>query len=149
MFKEWIAYSEASPVPDNGKIDVMLKTLGVSLIFMCLMVLGCATLSMDTSLSNDAFTSIEKGDYNAAEEQLTKALEINPNNPYALMNMGVTYLNTNRIEEARKMFQKVIDIGGDHRVAKSNHDWATEFTLTEVARDNLSLINYNISLLRD
>jgi tetratricopeptide (TPR) repeat protein len=151
MYKKSSADSKAAPVPYNIKIDVMLKMLGVTFILMCLMVLGCAT-TPDMRLSNDALTYLEKGDYKTAEEKLTEALEINPDNPYALLNMGVTYSNTNRFKEAREMFLKVIDIGDNTRVAASNKDWAMGITLIDLAVENLSIIELekgNVSMLED
>ena len=47
-------------------------------------------------------------DYQSAEKYLAEALALNPENPYALLNKGVVYENTDRKPQAIAMYQKVI-----------------------------------------
>ncbi len=50
---------------------------------------GCATTGSDMAYSNQGFEELSKHNYTKAEEYLEKALEINSNNAYAILNMGV------------------------------------------------------------
>ncbi len=81
----------------------------ISIIFTSLFS-GCATTRSDMAYSNQGFEELCKQNYTKAEECLEKALAINPNNAYAILNMGVVCQNTGRPEKARQMYQKVIDL---------------------------------------
>jgi tetratricopeptide (TPR) repeat protein len=81
------------------------------LIIPCLFFVGCASgpaEAPDTKLADDAFGLILKGDYEQAEATLEVAQSINPDNPYVLLNLGVVYQNTGRIEKAREMYVRII-----------------------------------------
>ncbi|MCX5878996.1 MAG: tetratricopeptide repeat protein, partial [Deltaproteobacteria bacterium] len=62
---------------------------------LCFILGGCATQDME--LSNEGFQEISRKNYGQAEVNLKKALSINPDNPYALLNMGVVYQETGRL----------------------------------------------------
>jgi Flp pilus assembly protein TadD len=79
---------------------------------------GCA--EKDVVLSNRGFEEISKGHYGEAETHLKKALMLNPNNPYALLNMGVVYHETGRFEKAREMYERVIALQPGERANLSN-----------------------------
>ena len=98
---------------------------------------GCATTGSDMAYSNRGFEELSKHNYTKAEEYLEKALEINSNNAYAILNMGVVYQNTGRPEKARQMYQKVIDLESQDSAERSNEDWARGKKLSEIAKKNL------------
>jgi len=62
----------------------------------------------DMKFTDEGFQFMTKGNPAEAERSFKKALSINPDNPYTLLNLGVLYQQTNRPEEARKMYEKVI-----------------------------------------
>ena len=99
--------------------------------------IGCATTGSDMAYSNRGFEELCKQNYTKAEEYLEKALEINPNNPYAILNMGCVCQNTGRPEKARQMYQKVIDLESQAPAERSNEDWARGKKLSEIAKKNL------------
>lgn len=102
---------------------------------------GCAaTLSEDKRLSNQGFQEISWGNYRQAEILLNRALSLNPNNPYALLNMGVVYQNTGRIEMSRQMYRKVVALNPKDIADKSNKDSAAGKSLVEIAVENLELL---------
>lgn len=110
------------------------------ILMMSVMLVGCVTLREDMRLSNKGLGEIENGHYQEAEKYLQRALSINPNNPYAILNMGVVYYETGRKEQAREMFNKVLSIGEKEKAEQSNQDWAVGKDVTEIAKKNLEKI---------
>jgi cell division septation protein DedD len=88
--------------------------------------MGCA--GKDMKLTTQGSEAIFMNDYKNAEKYLNEALALNPENPYALLNMGVVYENTDRQEQAIAMYQKVIDI---------NPKGKDDQSITELARTKL------------
>jgi Tfp pilus assembly protein PilF len=105
-------------------------------------VAGCATMerSQDMQLVTDGFGKIEQQDWTGAEADLSRALEINPSNAYAQLNLGVVYQNTGRVELARQMYDKVIAGHVDETAAKSTDPAQQGKTLAEIARQNIELL---------
>jgi len=105
---------------------------------------GCSTLKRDQRYSNWGFDELANGNYKKAEEYLTKALEANPNNPYAILNMGVVYHHTERKEQARERYEKVLSLSERERnriAQRSNKDWARNEKLGKIAKKNLEILD--------
>lgn len=66
--------------------------------------------TVDQRLSDEGFFALTNGKNTDAETKLLEALAINPNNPYARLNLGVVYQRTGRAELAKAEYQKVIDL---------------------------------------
>jgi Tfp pilus assembly protein PilF len=116
----------------------MGKYRWISLILIFgLIFVGCVTLREDQRLSNKGLGEIKKGNYQEAERYLKAALSQNPNNPYAILNMGVVYFHTGRKEQARQMFDKVISLSSQEKAGQSNQDWAVGKNLVEIAEKNV------------
>lgn len=107
------------------------------ILIIGVVLVGCVTLREDMRLSNKGLGEINKSNFQEAEKYLQKALSINPNNPYAILNMGVVYKNTGRKDQAQEMFNKVISLSGKEKAEKSNEDWAVGKYLVEIAKKNL------------
>ncbi len=119
----------------------MKKIGGLSILAIVLVsFLACATTTRDMTYSNLGFEELSKKNYGAAEEYLSKALEYNPDNPYAILNMGVVYQNTGRPDKAREMYQKVIEMNTKANAEKSNKDWAVGKELSDIAKKNLATL---------
>jgi Flp pilus assembly protein TadD len=88
-------------------------------------------------LSEQAYKAIVAGNYDKAEAILEVALSINPDNPYALLNLGVVYQNTGRIEAAREQYVKVILLDAKKKVMKSNLKEVEGKSLVDIAKQNL------------
>jgi len=88
-------------------------------------------------LSEQAFEAIAAGDFEKAEAILEVALSINPENPYALLNLGVVYQNTNRVEKAREQYVKVILMEAEEKVMKSNVKDMEGKSIVDIAKQNL------------
>ncbi len=109
------------------------------ILLIALFFSGCINFlrSEDMRLSNKALDEIKRGNYKEAEKHLDKALSKNPDNPYAILNMGVVYFNTDRREQARGMFNKVISKAEKEKAQDSNENWAVGKELVEIAKKNL------------
>ena len=101
-------------------------------------LVGCATQDME--LSNEGFQAISGKNYGQAETSLEKALSINPDNPYALLNMGVVYQETGRLSKARQMYEKVIALQPKEVAEESNTGSFAGKGLADIARENLKLL---------
>ncbi len=119
-----------------------MKKLHYILIFaLAVLIIGCTVgMSKDMRLSNQALESINNRNYAEAENYLNQALAENPDNPFALLNIGVVYQNTNRIPQAKAMYEKVIKLNPSDIVAKSNMEGEAGKTLGDLAKDNLKML---------
>jgi lipoprotein NlpI len=59
-------------------------------------------------------------DLEAAERQLTRALEINPQHPIALNELGIVYRKTARFAEARQQYEAALDVYPGYHYARRN-----------------------------
>jgi Flp pilus assembly protein TadD len=57
-----------------------------------------------------AHTSVEQGNYRAAEKQYQEILAIHPNNLDALCNLGVVYFRTGRIQTAESTLKRALAV---------------------------------------
>jgi len=109
-----------------------------TLLFVVLAV-GCATetISRDMKYSNWGIEFLSQGRYADAENYLNQALAVNPENPYALLNLGVVYQNTGRPEKARVLYEKVIKLNPTEIMTKSKQEGTAGKTLVDLAKENL------------
>jgi Tfp pilus assembly protein PilF len=103
-----------------------------------LLLSACA--STDQRLANKGFEAIEKGQLVDAERVLTEALDSNPDNPYALLNLGTVYQRTGRFDQAREMFERVIALDPKEVPARKSKFIQESKTLREIAEDNLKTL---------
>jgi cell division protein FtsN len=96
---------------------------------------GCA--GKDMKLANRGSAALVMNDYQNAEKYLGESLALNPNNPYALFNMGVVYEKTGRQQKAISMYQKVLELNPKEKGAQSSNGSANGRSITELARRNL------------
>jgi general secretion pathway protein D len=91
----------------------------------------------DMILSDQGFELLEADDYDTAQGYFERALEINPDNPYALLNLGVVYDVKGEREKAVKMYEKVIKLDPDDRATLSTNPDKIGYRLGDIAKDNL------------
>jgi cell division septation protein DedD len=118
-----------------------LKHAATFLFFLILAAVSAGCASKDMSLSNQGLQAISEGQYEQAEIYLGEALYINPDNPYALLNMGVLYHKTGRLEQARQMYRKVLELQPSGQADHSNINSSAGKSLVELARENLNLLD--------
>jgi len=72
-----------------------------------------------------------------AKEYFVEALDINPDNSFALMNMGVVYEKEGEPEEALKMYQAVMSVGTTETAFESSDQEKNGALLVDIARENI------------
>jgi tetratricopeptide (TPR) repeat protein len=114
-------------------------------ILLLVMLCGCgmnnqAELPYDMTIANRGYQAMVKQNYEEAEAFFDLALSVNPENPYALLNLGVVYHNTGRLEQAKQLYRKVIELKS---TTKANYATDNKFQgkmLSEIAEKNLRTI---------
>ena len=84
-----------------------MKATKLLLIGIAFVLVGCggsSYVAQDMFLVNQGFEELSNSNYLEAEAYLLAALDVNPNNPYTLLNLGVVYQDTGRIKEAVQMY---------------------------------------------
>ena len=114
----------------------------VVLFAFAILISACASASsnvpQDTLLADEGYLEMVNGNYERAEAILKVALSLNGRNPYALLNLGVLYHNTGRIEEAQKMYRKLIELNPDTLAVQSTEKKYEGKKLVDIAKYNLS-----------
>ena len=110
--------------------------LVAAFVILPLLAAGCAS-SKTMQLANKGFSHIEKGELAEAERALTESLQEDPNNAYAILNMGTVYQRTGRFDQAREMFDKVIAMNATQNPTKRSKFIEDSLNLKEIAEVNL------------
>jgi Tfp pilus assembly protein PilF len=118
--------------------NVVRASSFVAALVAWLWLSACA--SGDQRLANNGFEAIEKGQLVDAERVLTEALDLNPDNPYALLNLGTVYQRTGRFDLAREMFEMVIAHDSQEVPARKSKFLQESKTLREIAENNLKTL---------
>lgn len=136
--------------PLNGSTPMVIKKgkymkALVSLILIVVLT-GCGmnsqkALPYDMTLANEGYEELIRQNFDQAEAFFDLALSINPQNPYALLNLGVVYHNTGRYEQAKQMYQKVIELDKETKAKQTTDKNYKGKTLAEIAETNLRAID--------
>jgi general secretion pathway protein D len=92
------------------------------------------------TLANEGYRAMVEQNYEKAEAFFDLALSVNPENPYALLNLGVVYHNTGRFEQAKKLYRKVIELKSTIAAEHTTNKNFKGKTLSEIAETNLRSI---------
>ena len=91
-------------------------------------------------LTAKGFEKLQAGELRNAKDLFQKALEIDPGNPFAAMDMGVVYEQEGETELALQMYQRVI-AGDTGAVANVSSDPdRTGKPLLQIARESIERI---------
>ncbi len=88
-------------------------------------------------LADLGFARLSEGRISDAKAYLGQALAIDPDNPYALLNLGVAYEKEGDYEQAITLYQKVIDTGTAEAILAPQNGTAGPLHLLEIARGNI------------
>lgn len=92
-----------------------------------------------TTLADMGYEKLEEGDLVAAIQYMNEALDIDSQNPYALVNMGVIYERQGNNTKAIDMYKKAILYGDDELVGQTSETASEETRLViEVAKENIT-----------
>ena len=127
---------------DRGPWSVRkMQGWGLIIAVIVFLAAGCGGsntgLRQDVSLANQGFVELTKGNYLQAEASLLVALDLNPNNPYALLNLGAVYQDTGRTAKAVEMYKKLLELNPGEAASQSNRPEYSGGTLVEIAKENL------------
>jgi len=123
-----------------------MKSLILLLIGIVLIWVGCVRTSyitQDNYLAHQGFVELSKGNYSLAEANLLVSLDIEPNNPYSLLNLGAVYQDTGRTWQAVEMYEKILELNPEQRAIQSNKERYKGKSLVEIAKENLKNLAVN------
>jgi len=121
--------------------SLLLLLLGTVLIWM-----GCggsSYVTQDIYLTHQGFVELSKGNYSVAEANLLVSLDIKPNNPYSLLNLGAVYQDTGRAWQAVEMYEKLLELNPEQTAIQSNKEKYRGRSLVEIAKENLRSLAVN------
>ena len=93
-------------------------------ILFCVAIIGCKGYTKE-SLNSEGEALFQQGNYNGAIVHYKNALEKDPNFVPARFNLGLAYLETGKLEQAEREFQKV--------QLQNPHDGRVTFQLARIA----------------
>ncbi len=96
----------------------------VLMILLCTLVMGCKGHTKE-SLNSEGEALFNQGNYNGAIVHYKNALEKDPNFVPARFNLGLAYLETGKLDQAEREFQKV--------QLQNPHDGRVNFQLARIA----------------
>ncbi|MFC1534153.1 type II secretion system secretin GspD, partial [Thermodesulfobacteriota bacterium] len=91
----------------------------------------------DMRLSDLGFFHLQAKEYVRAGEYYERSLEINPDNPYAILNLGFIYEKRGEKDKAVRMYKRLISLNPDERAFTATDPMQAGKKLTDIARDNL------------
>ncbi|HEB49131.1 MAG TPA: type II secretion system protein GspD [Desulfobulbus sp.] len=94
------------------------------------------------ALTDIGFAKLQKKEYGRAKEYFEQALKIDPDNPYALINLGVVYEHEGDRDRARSLYRKVLEMG-PAKGGGEEKGTAVSGPLRELARENLRHLEKN------
>ncbi len=89
-----------------------------------------------TALADIGFAKLQNREYAKAKEYFDQALKINPDNPYAIINLGIISEHDGDKAAAAERYQQVLDLAGEGG-SKEGGGQGVDTALQNVARENL------------
>lgn len=119
----------------------MRRFIALGVTMAALFVAGCA--SGPSAELRKGWELMVAEDYAAARDQYEAVLVEYPNNPYALLNLGVAYHRLGETERARANYQAAIEHGGNAEVTQVAEETGVDSrtsTVADLARQNLEAL---------
>ena len=88
------------------------------------------------ALADIGFAKLQNKEFNQAKSYFDQALKINPDNPYALINLGIISEHEGDKVQAAEMYRQVLDLAGKGG-SKDGAGQGVDSALQNVARENL------------
>jgi len=96
-------------------------------------------------LTDLGYRAISENDFVAAEKYLKEAMALAPDDPFALINMGVIHEHKGEWGEAAKRYQRVIANGSIETAGVSTDPSMKDLSLSDIARRNLEKVESHLS----
>lgn len=97
-----------------------------------------SALTEDMKLVDLGYNHMVAQNNEKAKYYFNQALNVNPENPYALLDLGVIFEREGNVAEAAAMYQRVINLNPSDIVTESTRPSGIDLTLSDVAKDNLT-----------
>jgi len=95
-----------------------------------------------TDEQNDlAYQAIQQGQWQAAENQLRAELAANPGDPMRLLNLAYVLQNTGRNDEAKQVYQLVLQMDSNPLVAVGSDNNVKGVTAKSIARKGVAALD--------
>jgi tetratricopeptide (TPR) repeat protein len=107
---------------------------------LLLFIPACAGAPEDARLADKAYHELTAGFILDAEKDCLRALAINPDNAYALINLGVIYKETGRYGKAREVFEKVVRLDPKERPRKTEFEANSGKSFAQIAKEKLQTL---------
>ncbi|MGB5685277.1 MAG: type II secretion system secretin GspD [Candidatus Electrothrix sp.] len=91
------------------------------------------------------FAKLQQKKYSEAKGYFLQALKIAPENPYALINMGIIYEHEKQFNKAAETYQQMLDLADSHQDSAEMDHASEDQALLNTARENLRKIQRNAS----
>jgi len=91
--------------------------------------------------ANLGVAELSKGNYPLAEAHFNKALKRNPQDPYALLGLGIVYQNTGRPTQARAAYESVVAVRPPDSMQMIVMNKIDPRSIREIASVNLALLD--------
>lgn len=99
---------------------------------------------LDT-LSDSGYDKLNNNQYQEAKQYFREVLAIEPDNLYALLNLGVVYENEGNVENAVKVYQQIIEVDRNETAADVGDFRETDSSLSQIAKKNIERLRKNIN----
>ncbi|WP_319550502.1 type II secretion system secretin GspD [Desulfogranum marinum] len=88
------------------------------------------------ALTDLGFAKLQRSEFLEAKDYFLQALDIDPENPYATINLGVVYEREGNVQGAREMYQKVLELNPGE---EQQDEWRQSpyDVLKQLARENI------------
>jgi len=93
------------------------------------------------ALSDIGFSELRRKDYSKARQYFEESLDVDPDNPYALLNMGVVLEHEGKREQAAAMYRKVLKVQPAQPAAKGEAASGQDRAVRKMAEDNLKRLS--------
>jgi general secretion pathway protein D len=86
------------------------------------------------------FAKLQQKEYGAAKGYFLQALKIDPENPYALINMGIIYEHEQQPHKAEEIYKQVLELADSRQDTTESGHTPEDQALLNTARENLRKI---------
>ena len=109
--------------------------LFLSIVITAFIAGGC-TYSQSAKKQSEGIDALVQGDVEKFKAEVRSAYQMDPDDPYAMNNMGVVYELEGNREKAIEMYKKAAQNAGDLSVKKSSREGDKDRLLRDVADEN-------------
>lgn len=93
------------------------------------------------ALTDMGFGKLQNSQFEEAKDYFVQALKIDPDNPYATINLGVVYEREGNRAAARTMYERVLELDPADRPTADGWQQGPYEALKELARENIRHLN--------